>query len=203
MNREPPEAVKGSAQRLRTIVRIGVPFVEPALIVAFVFLMAIPVAEELPTIATLRAMRAQELIEELRDALSIDRAVQIAVVIHHPLVFAVEPADARKERFLLSMELGFLKVLDDEELRAALAHELGHVWIFTHHPFLHTERLANSIGQRAVDRDSFERLYSKLWRYEGTSGVAMEQLLGPRPALPVVTSQPDIVPLPGLTGRRP
>jgi hypothetical protein len=64
-------------------------------------------------------------------------------------------------------------------LRAALAHELGHVWVFTHHPFLQTERLANEVGRRVVSRASLERLYKKLWAYEGTPGVEMEQVLGP------------------------
>jgi hypothetical protein len=77
------------------------------------------------------------------------------------------------------MELGFLLMLNDDELRAAVAHELGHVWIYTHRPFLQTERLANSIGERVVDRASFEKIYKKLWMYEGSSGVPMEDLLGP------------------------
>src|SRR6185295_12292953 len=93
-------------------------------------------------------------------------------------VFSVEPMDKGKERFLLSMELGFVLNLNDDELRAALAHELGHIWIYTHHPFLQTERLANVIGQRVADRAAFERVYLKLWAYEGTSGVAMDDLLG-------------------------
>jgi predicted Zn-dependent protease len=79
------------------------------------------------------------------------------------------------------MELGFLRMLDDDELQAALAHELGHVWIFTHHPYLQTERVANSIGERAVKRIYFEKLYSKLWTYERQPGVPFEQLLGPDP----------------------
>jgi hypothetical protein len=70
---------------------------------------------------------------------------------------------------------------DDDELRAALAHELGHVWIFTHHPYLQTERVANSIGERFLKRVYFEKLYSKLWTYERRSGVPIEQLLGPDP----------------------
>lgn len=53
--------------------------------------------------------------------------------------------------------------LNEDELRAAVAHELGHVWIFSHHPYLHTERLANEIAMRVVSRESLERVYEKLW----------------------------------------
>ena len=108
--------------------------------------------------------------------MSLHSPVQIAVVIQHPLVFSVEPVDAAKKEFRLSIELGFLRMLDDDELRAALAHD--HVWIFTHHPYLQTERVANSIGERAVKRVYFEKLYSKLWTYERQPGVPFEQLLG-------------------------
>jgi hypothetical protein len=73
----------------------------------------------------------------------------------------------------------FLLRLDDDELHAAIAHELGHVWIYTHHPFLQTERLANVVGERVAGRAGFEKMYTTLWAYEGTSGVPMDDLLGP------------------------
>jgi hypothetical protein len=130
----------------------------------------------------LRARQAQEFVDQLRAALPIRNEVQIVVVTYHPLVFAVRPSDTDKNRFVLTMELGFLLTLKDDELRAAVAHELGHVWIYTHHPFLQTERLANVIAQRVVDRRNFEKLYSKLWMYEGATGVPIDDLLGPAPA---------------------
>src|SRR5262249_46751577 len=123
-------------RRLRSISRSGVRYVKYALIFIFVFVLARPIAQDAPNIVAIRARRAQEFIDQLRAALAIRNEIQIAVVAHHPLVFSVEPADIHKNRFLLTMELGFLLMLDENELRAAIAHELGHVWIYTHHPFL-------------------------------------------------------------------
>ena len=146
---------------------------------AFIFLVAVPVAPDPPNILNLRTARAREIVNHLRDQLSIRNEVDIVLVKFHPLVFFVEPEDGRKQRFRLSMEVGFLLRLDDEELLGALAHEMGHVWIFTHFPFLHTEMLANTIGQRVAPRRSLERTYNKLWAYERTTGVPMDELLGP------------------------
>jgi hypothetical protein len=157
-------------------------FLKPVLAVVLLVLFARPAANDPPNILRLRIRRAQEFVDILRAALLIHNNVQIAVVPYHPLVFSVQPLDKEKDRFLLTMELGFLLTLKDDELRAALAHELGHVWIYTHHPFLQTERLANTVGQRVVDRRSFEKIYSKLWMYEGASGVPIEDLLGPQTA---------------------
>jgi hypothetical protein len=168
----------------------------PALTVVFVLLLPLPVAKDSDITVRLRARRAQEFVDELRAALPIANEIQIAVVTYHPLVFSVQPVETDKNRFLLTMELGFLLNLDDDELRAAVAHELGHVWIYTHHPFLQTERQANVIAQRIVDRQSFERIYTKLWIYEGASGVPMDDLLGP--------SQLDSnVPMPVVSKPRP
>ena len=155
---------------------------EPTVAVIFVLLLARPVTKDSPIAVRLKPARAQEFVDQLRATLQIPNEVQIAVVTYHPLVFSVRPLDTNKNRFLLTMELGFLLELDDDELRAALAHELGHVWIYTHHPFLQTELEANVIAQRVVDRRSFENVYSKLWMYEGASGVPIDDLLGPPPA---------------------
>jgi hypothetical protein len=144
----------------------------------------------------LRAKRAQEFVDELRGALPIRNEVQIVVVTYQPLVFSVQPLDSDRNRFLLTMELGFLLTLDNDELRAAVAHELGHVWIYTHHPFLQTERLANVIAQRVVDRRSIENVYMKLWKYEGASGVPIDDLLGPPP-------EDSNVPKPVVNATRP
>jgi hypothetical protein len=164
--------------RLQSTSRTHVRYLEPALLIVCVFLPAISM-EESSSPVMVQTQRAQEIVDTLRTALPINNEVQVTVVVYHPFVFSVEPMDQHKDRYLLSMELGFLLMLDDDELRAALAHELGHVWVFTHHPYLQTERMVNMIGQRVVDRAAFERVYFKLWAYEGTSGVSMDDLLGP------------------------
>jgi len=149
-----------------------------ALGAGLILLVTSPIAPDAPNAFVVQSERAQTIMNGLRGALDIPNQVQVVIVVHNPLVFSVEPADRAKGHFVLSMEFGFLIQLDDRELRAALAHELGHVWIYTHFPFLQTERLANTIGQRIVDRSSFERVYTKLWAYEGTPGVPMDDLLG-------------------------
>jgi hypothetical protein len=151
-----------------------------ALVSAFVLLNAVPISRDLFDIVALRTARAGEIVNQLRAALQIDSDVQVAAVTYHPLVFSVEPLDKSKDHFVISMEINFLLKLDDEELHAALAHELGHVWIFKHFPFLQTERLANSIGLRVVPRENFEALYMKLWRYESAAGAPLDDLLGPK-----------------------
>ncbi len=56
------------------------------------------------------------------------------------------------------------------EVRAVVAHELGHVWMFTHHPYLPTEMLANEVALRVVDRQVLEQVYEKVWKRIGTIG---------------------------------
>jgi hypothetical protein len=160
-------------------VKPGSGMLEPALSFIFIFLVAVPVAPDPPNFLNSRVALAREIVNHLRGELSIRNEVDIVLVKYHPLVFFVEPEDARKQRFRLSMEVDFLLRLDDDELLGALAHEMGHVWIFTHFPFLQTEMLANVIGQRVAPRRSFERIYTKLWAYERTTSVPMDELLGP------------------------
>ena len=72
--------------------------------------------------------------------------------------------------FSLLIEEGFLEGLREDEVEAIVAHELGHVWIFTHHPFLQTEELANDIAMQAVSRETLEEVYTKVWNYTGEKG---------------------------------
>ena len=55
---------------------------------------------------------------------------------------------ARERTSYAYADAAFLDTLTDDEVEAEVAHELGHVWIFTHHAYLQTEGLANQIAMR-------------------------------------------------------
>ena len=122
--------------------------------------------------------RVQAIVDELSRELSLTREVVAAVVAENPRVVSVQPPADRRGAFRLSFEAQFLDALSDDELRAAVAHELGHVWIFTNHPYLHTERLANQIAMRVVSRESLARVYEKLWARGGGGKGHIGRFLG-------------------------
>jgi hypothetical protein len=110
----------------------------------------------------------QNLVDDLRGRLAVPQQVRVAIVPTNPLKVSVQSVDELGDEFLLSVDESFLAELTDEELKAAIAHELGHVWIFTHHPYLQTEALANQIAARVVTRDSLVQVYEKVWKLHGT-----------------------------------
>jgi Zn-dependent protease with chaperone function len=114
--------------------------------------------------------RVQALVDELKVSLAIPEAVHVSVVPANPRMVSVEPLRQPQRAFLLSLEDAFLDQLNDGDLRAVIAHELGHVWIFTHHPYLQTEQLANQIAMRVVSRESLAEVYGKVWERAGTKG---------------------------------
>jgi hypothetical protein len=125
--------------------------------------------------------RVQQVSDQLRVRLEIVESVNVTMVPANPLLLSVEPMDDGPRRtFQLKVEEEFAAALSDAELAAAVAHELGHVWIFTHHPFLHTEQLANDIAMRLVSRDALARLYERVWSRRGTKG-DLARFLGPQP----------------------
>jgi hypothetical protein len=112
----------------------------------------------------------QDLVNELKARLSIVEDVDVAIVSENHRLLSVEPLRDRRHGFVLSLDQAFLELLDRHELEAAIAHELGHVWIFTNHPYLHTERLANRIALRVVSRGSLVQVYEKMWERTGLRG---------------------------------
>jgi hypothetical protein len=124
--------------------------------------------------------RLRAVVDNLRVQLAIESVVIPAIVGDNPLLVSVEPIEGDNgttPTFQMSFDARFLASLHDEELIAIVAHELGHVWIFTHHPYLQTERLANSVAMRVVSRESLERVYVKVWQREGVKG-NLAQFLG-------------------------
>jgi len=121
--------------------------------------------------------RLQVIVDDLAQRLALSATVTVAVVPTNPLLVSVAVKEGRKDAFVLSFEDAFLDGLDDDGLRAVVAHELGHVWIFTHHPYLQTERLANSVAMRVVSRQSLEKVYDHVWDRLGTKG-DIAQFLG-------------------------
>jgi hypothetical protein len=117
--------------------------------------------------------RVQDLVDELRARLSIPNVVEVTVVPENKLVVSVERLKGRGDAFSLSIQAGFIDDMSDEEVAATVAHELGHVWIFTHHPYLHTEELANQIAMRVSSRETLSRVYERVWRRTGVKGTLM------------------------------
>ena len=125
--------------------------------------------------------KLQVLVDALKARLSLPADVVVAMVPNNALMLSVEAPTDETKPFLLKVDANFLEELSADELEAAIAHELGHVWVFTHHPYLQTEELANQIAMRAISRDSLERLYAKVWQRGGMKG-DLAQFLGARPA---------------------
>ena len=120
----------------------------------------------------------QDLTDGLRGRLQIDQRVIVEIVEHNPLVMSVETLSGRTGPFVISIDRDFIHELSREEAEAAIAHELGHVWIYTHAPFVQSERMANDIAMRVINRSAFEPVYEKVWSRTGIRGNLIE-FLGP------------------------
>jgi hypothetical protein len=117
-----------------------------------------------------RERQLQDLVDEFRTRLTIPDAVVVSIVPENKLVVSVGRLTDHGLGFTVTFEAAFLDSLDEAELGAVIAHELGHVWIFTHHPYLQTEELANEIALRVVSRESLDGVYEKVWQRTGTKG---------------------------------
>jgi hypothetical protein len=108
------------------------------------------------------ARRIKTILAGLKKQLDMSADVSVAVVPSDDLLVSVSPDRHRKGAYRISFDAAFLALLDEDELPAAIAHELGHVWIFTHHPYLQTEDLANVIAHRLVTPTELDRVYNKV-----------------------------------------
>ena len=105
----------------------------------------------------------QQLVDRGRTRLAIAAPVDVVVVATNARLASVQPRREAPGRFVLSIEARFLGALEPDDLEAVVAHELGHVWIYTHRPYLQTEQLANRIAMRLVSRQRLERVYEQMW----------------------------------------
>jgi hypothetical protein len=126
-----------------------------------------PTARELLVV---REAQIQDVVNKLKIRMSIPDMVVVSIVEHNQLVVSVERATDGTSAFSLSIDRDFLEGLTADEINAVVAHELGHVWIFTHHPFLHTEELANQIAMKVVPQDTLAAVYDKVWKRVGRKG---------------------------------
>jgi hypothetical protein len=135
-----------------------------AALVLLVFALFTPGSFAAEPAAPAKALEAklQVLVNDLRSRLSISAPVVVSVVPNNTLMMSVEAPEGADGVFSLTIDVAFLDTLNDVELEAGIAHELGHVWIFTHHPYLQTEELANQIAMRAVSRESLQAVYVKV-----------------------------------------
>jgi hypothetical protein len=122
-----------------------------------------------------RTHTLQAMVDALRARMGIDAPVEIALVDHDERRVSVRRS--APGAFAISAERAFIAQLPSPQVEAALAHELGHVWIYTHHPYLQTEQLANRLAMRAVTRERLVEVYRVLWGSDALHG-SLETFLG-------------------------
>jgi hypothetical protein len=118
----------------------------------------------------------QAVTDALRIELNILEPVTVSIVDRNPLVMSVVTRSGRSGPFTILADEQFIYSLNAEEIKAAVAHELGHVWIYTHHPYVQTEQLANEIALRVTSRQVLEPVYEKVWKRTGIRGNVTEYI---------------------------
>jgi len=129
-----------------------------------------------------RSRQLQRILDRVKERLGIDHPVSVELVAKNPYLISVEAPTRLGDAFLVRVEVRILELLGSDELEAALAHELGHVWVFTHFPYLQTEQLANEVALRVVGRETLAGVYEKVWKSGATKG-NLATFLGPEPVV--------------------
>jgi hypothetical protein len=148
--------------------------IAPALVASTALAAASTVASEK------RIRQLQRVLDRVKERLGLDYPITLELVPENRHLISVESVKGTERAFLIRVEERMLELLGSDELEAALAHELGHVWVFTHHPYLQTEQLANEVAMRVVSRDALVRVYGKVWKSGAQTG-ELATFLGPEP----------------------
>ncbi len=127
-----------------------------------------------------QTQRITTVVEELQRKLGDNTKVLVSVDRGNNRLVSVNPSEGNPGTYLLSVDRDFLSLLDERDLRAVVAHELGHVWIYTHHPYLQTESLANRTALRVVSREDLERAYHKVGLHKGKE-IDIQAFIGHQP----------------------
>lgn len=166
----------------RTSFRAPVPRLFFTLCVIAPTLLAAIAAAAPPVTGQERTRQLQRILDRVKEQLGLDHPVTVEVVPSNPHLISVEAPARAGGAFVVRVEERMLELLDGGELEAALAHELGHVWVFTHFPYLQTEQLANEIAMRVVTRDVLASVYEKAWKSGAAKG-DLGTFPGPAPAV--------------------
>ncbi len=118
-----------------------------------------------PNAGQVKSIRA--ILEEFRARRSFPEQITVRIIRGEKKLVSVRRSPGQPNAFLLTFDEAFLATLTQDELRAAIAHELGHLWIFTHHPYLHTEALANRKAMEFVPAEALEQVYRKVLNFGG------------------------------------
>jgi hypothetical protein len=118
------------------------------------------------------------IVREFQEDLGIEQRVVVSIVDENVRLVSVYPSQQQARTYVMEFDRNFLATLSIEEQRAAVAHEMGHVWIFTHREYAQSERLANETALRLTSRESLEKVYVKVWKHDGQKG-SFEEFLGP------------------------
>jgi len=175
-----PRKKAGGPQLLRRVLKLSVVVVLPLIVIAAILPRKVSAKKlsgsddrEKPATReslVVRETQLQDVVGRLKTRMSIPDAVVVSIVEHNELVVSVERAKDGAGGFSLSIERYFLDGVTTDEIDAVIAHELGHVWIFSHHPYLQTEELANQIATQVVSKDTLATVYDKVWTRVGRKG---------------------------------
>jgi hypothetical protein len=125
-------------------------------------LLSFAAAELRLSATTAAAESVQGVVDEYRGVLGLKPEVRVVLVDENPRVVSVARDPRAPGTFVLSFAREFLAELTLDEMRAVVAHELGHVWIFSNHPYLQTEQRANEVALKLVTHAELESAYRKL-----------------------------------------